>query len=126
MGTSQNTAGRDRTGVLAGLLETLAGYDEETVQTDFLLSRIGIEVARDHLLGFARKYSAGLESDDPSAGFDDVPGFYNLVSLKVSCWNAFVEAVRGEYGGFEGYVTRVLGFSSEDLDMIKRNLVEEP
>ncbi|ROW08157.1 hypothetical protein VPNG_06965 [Cytospora leucostoma] len=120
------TAGRDRTGVLAGLLETLAGYDEETVRTDFLLSRIGIEVAREHLLGFARKYSEGVDSHGSSGDFPDVPGFYNLVSLKTACWDAFVEVVGKEYGGFEGYVTKVLGFSDEDLVKIKMNLIEEP
>lgn len=108
------------------MLETLAGYDEETVQTDYLLSRIGIEVAREQLLGFAKKYSQGVGSNaSPDAGFD-VPGFHNLVSLKVACWKAFVEAVGREYGGFEGYVTKVLGFSDEDLVKIKKNLVEEP
>ncbi|KUI61352.1 Tyrosine-protein phosphatase [Cytospora mali] len=121
------TAGRDRTGVLAGVLETLAGYDDETVRMDFLLSRIGIEVAREQLLEFARKYSEGMGGHGSSVtGFDGVPGFYNLVSLKVTCWDAFVEAVGKKYGGFEGYVTRVLGFSDEDLVKIKRNLVEEP
>lgn len=120
------TAGRDRTGVLAGMLETLAGYDEETVQADYLLSRIGIEVAREQLLGFAKKYSQGVASNGSSEAGFDVPGFHNLVSLRVTCWNAFVEAVGREYGGFEGYVTKVLGFSDEDLVKIKKNLVEEP
>ncbi|KAG8168667.1 hypothetical protein KVR01_001416 [Diaporthe batatas] len=121
------TAGRDRTGVLAGLLETLAGYDPQTVQTDFLLSRIGTEVAREHLLAFAVKYSQGAEGgDDGSGAFDEVPGFYNLVSLKGACWDAFAEAVRSQYGGFEGYATKELGFSKHDLATIKKNLNEAP
>lgn len=113
------------------MLETLAGYDEETVETDFLLSRIGIEVAREQLLEFARKNTEGLGgsgggADGSPVDFDAVPGFYNLASLKVSCWRTFIESVKREYGGFEGYVTRVLGFSDEDLVKVKRNLVEEP
>ncbi|POS74583.1 hypothetical protein DHEL01_v207025 [Diaporthe helianthi] len=121
------TAGRDRTGVLAGLLETLAGYDAETVQTDFLLSRIGTEVAREHLLAFAIKYSQSSGGDDDgSVSFDDVPGFYNLVSLKGACWDAFAEAVARQYGGFEGYAIKELGFSEDDLVTIKRNLNEAP
>lgn len=109
--------------MLAGLLESLAGYDAETVRTDFLLSRIGTEVAREHLLEFARKYSQSAEDDDDgSASFDEVPGFLNLVSLKGACWDAFVEAVGNKFGGFEGYATKVLGFSKEDLVTIKQNL----
>lgn len=120
-------AGRDRTGVLSGLLETLAGYDAETVRTDFLLSRIGTEVAREHLLAFAKKHSMSAEDDDDgSASFDEVPGFFNLVSLKGTCWDAFVEAVGKKFGGFEGYATKVLGFSKDDLVIIKRNLNEAP
>jgi protein tyrosine/serine phosphatase len=109
------TAGRDRTGVVAGLLLSLAGASSETVALDFLLSRIGTEPAREQLLGFALKGS-GAESID-------APGFHNLCSLRVSCWEAFVRAVESEYGGFEGYVTATLGFSEDDLVKIKANLV---
>lgn len=112
---------------MAGLLETLAGYDAETVQTDFLLSRIGTEVAREHLLAFAMKYSRSAEGDDDGSGsFDEVPGFYNLVSLKGACWDAFAEAVGVKYGGFEGYATKELGFSKDDLVTIKKNLNQAP
>lgn len=120
-------AGRDRTGVLAGILESLAGYDPEVIQTDFLLSRIGYEPAREHLIKFALQ-GAGVDTGgcpDPSK-FYDVPGFLNLVSLKASCWDAFVDAVKEKYGGFDGYVVKVLGFSDEDLAKIKRNLIEGP
>lgn len=82
---------------------------------DYLLSRIGTELAREQLLVFARKGS-GAENID-------TPGFHNLCSLRASCWEAFVEAVDSEYGGFEGYVTNTLGFSEADLTRIKANLV---
>lgn len=119
------TAGRDRTGVLAGLLESLAGYDPEIVQTDYLLTRIGYEPMREHLLKFALR-GAGV---DANGGVDmaplyALPGFYNLVSLRASCWDAFIEAVGDEYDGFDGYATKLLGFSEDDLARIKRNLVE--
>ncbi|KAK3360071.1 protein-tyrosine phosphatase-like protein [Lasiosphaeria hispida] len=109
------TAGRDRTGVVAGLLLALAGADRDTIVLDFLLSRIGTEPAREHLLAFALKGS-GAESVD-------TPGFYNLCQLRESCWDAFVRAVQRDYGGWDSYVTGTLGFSDEDLATIKRNLV---
>ncbi|KAL2020950.1 hypothetical protein VTK56DRAFT_7837 [Thermocarpiscus australiensis] len=108
------TAGRDRTGVVAGLLLTLAGASPETVVLDFLLSRIGTEPASEQLLAFALKGS--------SAESTDAPGFRNLCNLKASCWDAFVKAVEREYGGFEGYVKGTLKFSDEDLVKIKDNL----
>lgn len=107
-------AGRDRTGVLAGMLLALAGVDADTVSLDFMLSRVGTEPAREQLLAFARKGS-GAETDD-------APGFYNLCNLRTACWNAFLDAVDREYGGFDGYVTKTLGFTHQDLAIIKKNL----
>ncbi len=100
--------------MLGGLLLSLAGASSEDVTLDFLLSRIGTEPARELLLSFALR-GTGAESQD-------APGFYNLCSLKAKCWDAFAGAVGKEYGGFDGYVTKALGFSDEDLAKIKKNL----
>ncbi|KAI0407635.1 protein-tyrosine phosphatase-like protein [Xylaria palmicola] len=108
------TAGRDRTGVFGGLLLALAGASEDTIATDWQLSRIGTEPVRAMLLEFAR--------NGTDAYGDDQPGFYNLVNLKKSCWRAFVKALEMQYGGFEGFVTGRLGFSQADLSKIKKNL----
>lgn len=131
-------AGRDRTGVLAGLLESLAGYHTDLVRADFLLTRIGYEPARERLLRFALKgagvASSSAKADDGQQSTVDVdlstlyevPGFYNLASLRAECWDAFVAAVRSKWGGFEGYVVREMGFSEGDVLRIKRNLVHAP
>ena len=100
---------------MAGLLLTLAGASAETVALDFILSRIGTEPAREQLLAFALKGSFAENVD--------APGFHNLCNLRISCWEAFVRAAEAEYGGFEGYVTRTLGFSESDVARIKANLV---
>jgi protein tyrosine/serine phosphatase len=99
---------------LSGLLLTLAGADPDTVSLDFLLSRIGTEPAREQLLAFAKKESRVKSTDDP--------GFLNLASLRLACWNAFLGALDQEYGGFHGYVTKTLGFSGYDLKVIRKNL----
>ena len=44
------TAGRDRTGMLAFLLEDLAGSDVESMNLDFALTRVGIEPEREFLM----------------------------------------------------------------------------
>jgi hypothetical protein len=46
---SLHTAGKDRTGVLAALLLSLAGADTSTIDRDYAYTRIGIEPARDFL-----------------------------------------------------------------------------
>lgn len=79
-----------------------------------MLSRIGTEVARDKLLKFALV----------SVGTDDMetPGFYNLVELRPQYWTAFLEGLEEKFGGWDGYVTKSLGISEEDLVTIKNNI----
>lgn len=79
-----------------------------------MLSRIGTESAREKLGSLAM---ASLGVSDP-----ETPGFWNLVSLRPSYWNAFLEGLRDEYGDWEGYVTKGLGFSATDLETVKKNL----
>ncbi len=100
---------------MAGLLLSLAGASAETIALDYILSRVGTEPAREQLLAFALKGSMAENTD--------APGFHNLCSLRISCWEAFVKAAEEQYGGFEGYVTGTLGFSEADVAKIKANLV---
>lgn len=79
-----------------------------------MLSRLGTEPAREQLLVFAM---ASVGTEDMEA-----PGFYNVASLRPSSWNAFLEGLHEQYGGWEGYVMKGLGFSVEDLETIKKNL----
>ncbi|KAM0344583.1 hypothetical protein ACHAPU_007357 [Fusarium lateritium] len=111
------TAGRDRTGVTAGLLQSLAGTSEKDVILDYMLSRIGTEPARDRLLAFVRD-TVGVYDQGPGP---EVPGFWNMCSLRPTFWKAFVEGVDAKYGGWESYV-KSLGFSEGDLKTIKKNL----
>lgn len=100
---------------MAGILLTLAGADSNTIALDWMLTRIGYEPAREQLIAFALKGSFAEDTD--------APGFHNLVNLRVSCWDAFIEAAKEKYGGLEGYITGTLGFSDEDVARIKDNLV---
>ncbi|KAK8056931.1 Tyrosine-protein phosphatase [Apiospora rasikravindrae] len=106
------TAGRDRTGVISGLLLALAGASPDTITLDYLLSRIGTEPVRKQLIAFAM---AGTHAKS-----EDQPGFLNLCSLTAASWNAFVNGVQRDYGGFEKFVTDKLGFPAEDVATIKR------
>ncbi|KAI1167733.1 protein-tyrosine phosphatase-like protein [Nemania serpens] len=112
------TAGRDRTGVIGGLLLALAGASEDAIATDWQLSRIGTEPVRAMLLEFAKK---GTDTVDVHQ-----PGFHNLVSLRKSCWLAFVRALEEQYGGPDKFVTDRLRFSEDDLATIKKNLTSAP
>lgn len=99
---------------MAGLLQALAGTAPDDVMLDYMLSRIGTEPAREKLLSFAM---ASVGTSDP-----DVPGFWNLASLRPTFWDAFLQGLGDEFGGWDGYVIKWLGFSQEDLHTIKKNL----
>ncbi|TQN72348.1 hypothetical protein CSHISOI_03155 [Colletotrichum shisoi] len=88
-------AGRDRTGVMASLFQGLAGTDPENVRSDYMLSRLDAEPERERLLSHAR-IEAGASLDHPG--------------------------VQEDRGGWQGYVTKALGFSNEGLVSIKGNL----
>lgn len=108
------SAGRDRTGVLAGLILAVAGAAPEVIRFDYMLSRIGTEPAREMLLQYARLGTGVTE--------DEAPGFHNLCRLRPGGWDAFIEGLTSVYGGWDGYVTGALGFSDEDLATMRRNL----
>ncbi|KAI1105321.1 protein-tyrosine phosphatase-like protein [Jackrogersella minutella] len=109
------TAGRDRTGVLSGLLLSLAGASQDAIVLDYMLSRIGTEPVRLMLLDFAIKGT--------NAKSHDQAGFHNLINLRASSWNAFVDGVQEEHGGFKQFITNKLGFSEDDLAKVKQNLI---
>lgn len=82
---------------------------------DYMLSRIGIEPAREMLTGFAAESMAG--------GDAETPGFWNMVNFRPQSMTRFLEKMGEEYeGGCEGYLRDGLGFSEEDVEKIKENL----
>ncbi|EFQ31263.1 tyrosine phosphatase [Colletotrichum graminicola] len=107
--------GRDRTGIVAEMLLFLAGSDEDTLTLDYMMTRIGSEPLRDVLLERA------VQDNGAVNGLED-PTFQNLCNLRASTWELFVKQVKSQYGGFDGYVTGKLGFSKEDLEVIRKNL----
>lgn len=80
-----------------------------------MLTRVGLEPGRALL-------EAKLKQIWKITEVDKTPGWANFAALRPSYWHAFVEGINERYGGFDGYVTGHLGFSEEDLEVIKRNL----
>ena len=95
-------------------MNQLADTAQDDIVYDYLLSRLGTEPVRDKLVKIAMM----------NLGIDDIetPGFANIVDLRAEFWVAFQTKLQKEYGSWDGYVTKGLGFSAEDLDTIKKNL----
>jgi hypothetical protein len=81
-----------------------------------MLSRVGVEPAREKLKQFALKGS-GAESEE-------TPGFKEMVDLKPAYFEGLEEGLMEVYGGWEGFVVKEegLGMTKEDLETVKKNL----
>ncbi|KAJ9609889.1 hypothetical protein H2200_006218 [Cladophialophora chaetospira] len=113
-------AGKDRTGVLAALILSLAGVPDADIAYDYSLTRIGFEPERESLIAFIKKWKPELT--------EDTPGMREFSAVREEYMVRFLKDAREVYGGdegegwAEGYVKRELGFSGEEVDMLKENL----
>jgi protein tyrosine/serine phosphatase len=120
-------AGKDRTGVLAALILALVDTPPDIITKDYALTRIGIEPFREKLLGILLQMM-GRESQGEE--FDE-PGMEALCGVRGPTIIAFLEWMEEKWGAFgtsslylgvDGYLREELGFSSEDLESIRRTL----
>lgn len=81
---------------------------------DYMLSRIGLEPARDMLM---MGIKAGLKLDDVES-----PEFHNVASIRPSFWAAFQKELGQKHGGWDGYIRETLGFSDADVERMRDNL----
>ncbi|OGM44368.1 hypothetical protein ABOM_006774 [Aspergillus bombycis] len=108
------TAGRDRTGVLAALILLLADTPSDVIVHDFALSRIGVEPARKMLMTAFPTLSGAVTPENA--------GWLQLMSVRPLAMAAFLDTVEQSLGGVKGYLTGVLGFSEEEVEVMRANL----
>ena len=115
--SSPSAAGKDRTGVLAALTLLLVGRPHEEVIHDYLLTRVGLESVRENL-SQALDLHAGLDHLSPEA-----IGMLELSGVRAHSMASFLKTFESTYGGVQGYLTDRLGFSADDVEQMRRNLV---
>jgi protein-tyrosine phosphatase len=105
-------AGKDRTGVLAALVLALVGVDDDTVATDYGLSRLGM----DRLVEWIRAtYPDRLDTmADQPAVFLDAPD---------AAMHLFLEELRAAHGSVEAYVASI-GVGHEVVVALQANLLD--
>ncbi|QCQ90972.1 tyrosine-protein phosphatase [Rhodococcus sp. SGAir0479] len=106
------TAGKDRTGWAAALLQSIAGVPRETIMADYLLTNeyTADSMART-LQGLAARF--GQERADI---------FAPLVGVEASYLQAAFDQVEAEYGSVENYLHDGLGLSDVTLAKLKVKL----
>ncbi|KAH8096727.1 protein-tyrosine phosphatase-like protein [Cristinia sonorae] len=108
------TAGKDRTGVLAALILTLAGVSDDAIADDYALTRVGREPARAKVM--ARLSKEPIFATNSEAAL-------NMFSSRAETMLAFLHLLREKYGGVEEYLKQYVGLTDADIAAIRRNLL---
>lgn len=87
----------------------------EAIIHDYLLTRVGVEPVRSVLMGAFQASTLG------GSTLDDF-GVRSIASVRAGSMVAFIKAVDEKFGGVRGYLTKELGFSAGDVDVIVSNL----
>lgn len=105
-------AGKDRTGVLAAIVLALLGVDDDTIATDYGLSRLGM----DRLVEWIRAtYPDRLDTmADQPAVFLDAPD---------AAMHLFLEELRAAHGSVEAYVESI-GVDHDVVEDLQANLLD--
>ncbi|TCD69217.1 hypothetical protein EIP91_008320 [Steccherinum ochraceum] len=108
------TAGRDRTGVLAAIILSLAGVSDDAIERDYALTRIGRERARPKVMArLAREPFFAANSE----------AAHRMFSSKRETMREFLKLLRDQYGGAEGYLKEFVQLTNDDIATIRRNLL---
>jgi protein-tyrosine phosphatase len=104
-------AGKDRTGVLAAMVLSLLGVDEETIVGDYALSALAMEQLVER-----------LRRDRPEAltAMNDQPSQYLMAPPEAMA--RFLDHVRTEHGSMVGYV-RSIGVELEVVEALHATLL---
>ncbi|KAL6243512.1 hypothetical protein RBB50_009505 [Rhinocladiella similis] len=114
------TAGRDRTGVLAALLLSLAGVPDEHVAFDYALSRVGVEPVKNFLAEIVKKWKPDWR--------EETPGITQFSNTRAEYMERFLQDVRKAYPGEEGadwaetYAMYELSFTKDEVQKIRNNI----
>jgi len=109
------TAGKDRTGVVVMLILNLAGVPNEVISEEYELTQAGLRHEMEVWVPLLLK--------EPAYNGDEDAVRRSLSARKDSMMGT-LELLESKYGGAEGYLVKHLGFSKEDTEKIRRNLIE--
>lgn len=116
------TAGKDRTGVAMAVLLSSLGVPREAVVADYQLTELLVPAAA---AAASRPAPAGGGAQ-PLASIARLP-----VESRIALWRsdpayiaAALDSISREYGSFDAYLERGLGLSHEQVEKVRRALLE--
>ncbi len=110
------------------MILSLVDTPPEIISHDYALTRIGVEPMRDHLLGVILQQMAqqGIYKPFEEPGFSEICGVRGPTIFAVLKWMDSEWTYDSEtqilYPSVHGYLTQELGFSDDNLEIIKKSL----
>ncbi|KAL5529712.1 hypothetical protein ACEPAG_5697 [Sanghuangporus baumii] len=111
------TAGKDRTGIFAAIIQLLLGVPDAAIAYDYHLTTYGLAPVLPALVQRFQKESIYR---------DNWEGFQNMGSAKQETMFATLELIRSKYGSAEGYIKARTSLTDADIERIRRNLLFTP
>ena len=123
------SAGKDRTGVLAALILALVGAPREEIAEDYVLTRVGVDLFRAHLIEVLLKMIGKTEEDGTKEpGVEEMCGVKRQTILDFLDWmdekwgDTGKASAGAMYPGVDGYLVKELDFTAEEVNKIRSNL----
>jgi protein-tyrosine phosphatase len=98
------TAGKDRTGWVSALLQSIAGVPEVTILADYLASN-----------------SYNAKSNEAYAQYG--VGIQTVMNVQAADLQAGLDQIVTSYGSMNGYLTKGLGLTEADIKALRRKMV---
>jgi protein-tyrosine phosphatase len=109
------TGGKDRTGIICAIIQTLLGVSPASVMQDYLLSNDNLHAFRTAILDRLRILSVfGVANDK----------FIPLLEARREYLDASFSLIEHDYGSMKEYVRSGLGFLDSDVHAMKRLLLD--
>jgi protein tyrosine/serine phosphatase len=113
------TAGKDRTGVLVGIVLTLLGVDPEAIGAEYELTETGLAERRPYLI--ARLVATGAFGEGDAAALSAE----RMTGSKKESMVATLEFVKTRWGSMDSYVRDACGVSDEAVVALRRRFLGE-
>ena len=104
------SAGKDRTGWTAMLLQSIAGVSQTTIMNDYLASN-------SYMAAFITQFLAGIP-----AGLG--PTYAVMLGVQSDFLQAGLDQVTASYGSLNAYLTQGLGLNQADIYVLRAKMVE--
>lgn len=109
------SAGKDRAGMAAALVELVLGVDEETIAEDFMLTNFFTEKEREEKLEMFLTYPGAKAIRDY---------IYALLSVSEKYIEHVIGRMKNDFGSVEGYFEKGIGLKTDEIEIMRNKYTE--